>query len=386
MRLIHVVPTFWPAVRYGGPVWSVRYLCEALVRRGHQVEVVTTSVDGEGDLDVPVGEPVDIGGISVRYFESDFMRRLYYSPSMATYLRKEVKNSDFLHLHSIFLWPTLIAARIAERDGIPWCVAPRGALVSELITAKSTFIKKAWLSLFERRTIERASFIHATSELESSNCRSFGYTLRHVEIIPNGVDMPCIKEKAEWPGRLSDFVSGGPVLLYLGRISWKKGIDRLIKALNWMPQARLIIAGNDEEDLTPKLQSLALENNVHKRVYFAGHVAGDEKDALLSNSTVLILPSYNENFGNVVLEALAAGRPVAVTEEVGLAQMVSLNQVGIVVPGEPEKMGKTLADFLGNKVKLNLMGERGRRLVEQYYTWDSVAEQMESAYLKVLAR
>ncbi|MES9869612.1 MAG: glycosyltransferase, partial [Sedimenticola sp.] len=176
------------------------------------------------------------------------------------------------------------------------------------------------------------------------------------------------------------------VLLFLGRVNWKKGIDRLIDALAWMPSVRLIVAGNDEENLAPKLEKQAADLDVTDRVMFTGPVAGDEKHALLAKCSALVLPSYSENFGNVVLEAMAVGRPVAVTPEVGLARMVSENKVGIVIPGEPEMMGKTLADFLDDNASLDIMGERGRRLVEERFTWDSVAEQMELAYLKYLDR
>ncbi|MET0102020.1 MAG: glycosyltransferase [Sedimenticola sp.] len=386
MKIMHVVPTYWPAVRYGGPIWSVKYLCEALVRRGHQVEVVTTSVDGACDLDVPLGESVDVEGVSVRYFPSHFMRRLYYSRSMASYLGQEIKKIDFLHLHSIFLWPTLKAARLAESSGIPWCVAPRGALVPELVAAKSTMLKKAWLTLFERRTLQRASFIHATTELEVDDCRRFDYHLPRIEVVPNGVVMPASFDSIAWPERYRSFVSSGPVLLFLGRVNWKKGIDRLIDALAWMPSVRLIVAGNDEENLTPKLEKQAADLNVTDRLMFTGPVAGDEKHALLAKCSALVLPSYSENFGNVVLEAMAVGRPVAVTPEVGLARLVSENKVGVVIPGEPEMMGKTLVDFLDDNASLDIMGERGRRLVEERFTWDSVAEQMELAYLKYLDR
>jgi glycosyltransferase involved in cell wall biosynthesis len=144
MKITHVVPTYFPAIRYGGPILSVHSLCRALASRGHEVSVATTSVDGPGDLDVPTDRPVNVDGVSVSYFPSKYLRRLYWSPKLTQYLHKHLKNTDFLHLHSVFLWPTSAAARLAAVQQLPWCVSPRGALVPELVQKRNRIIKKAW--------------------------------------------------------------------------------------------------------------------------------------------------------------------------------------------------------------------------------------------------
>ena len=364
MRLVHVVPTYWPAVRYGGPIWSVHSLCKALVRRGHDVEVFTTNVDGNHTLDVQVGHPVDRDGVAVRYFSTGLGRRLFRSPEMKIQLRTAVAAAGFVHLHYIFVWPTLAAARLAESLSVPWCVSPRGALVPELVKRKSRWVKSAWLSLFERRTLERAGFIHATSSLEAQDAIRFGYDLPPIRIVPNGVDLPDLAAISDFPADLLAPAEQGPLLLFLGRISWKKGLDRLIPALARVPAARLVVAGNDEENLTPHLVSLARAAGVADRLVFAGPVYGAEKTALLRCASLLVLPSYSENFGNVVLESLAVGRPVAVTAEIGLAPIVKAAGVGEVIPSDPVAMGEAIAELLRDPVRLNDMGERGREAGE----------------------
>lgn len=383
MRLVHVVPTYFPAVRYGGPIWSVHALCKALVRRGHEVEVLTTNVDGPGNLDVPLGVPVDSDGVAVRYFPSRFLRRLYWSPPMARQFPDILAGADFLHLHSIFLWPTSAAARVGQRLNIPWCIAPRGALVPELVERRSTLVKRMWLGLVERQTIQQAAFLHATSALEGEDAARFGYALPPVHVIPNGVEIPVLDEPVGLP--LVSSPENGPLLLFLGRISWKKGLDRLIPAMAFLPDARLAVAGNDEEGLTPGLEALAREVGVADRVRFIGPVTGDRKTALLRAATMLVLPSYSENFGNVILESLAAGRPVAMTAEVGLAPVVAEAGAGIILPGDTTAMGKALAASLANLTYLDAMGARGRQLVEQRYSWDRVAAEMETAYMEAIA-
>src|SRR5882724_5080372 len=113
MRILHVVPTYLPATRYGGPIFAVHGLCRALVSRGHDVEVFTTNVDGNGTSDVPVGRPVPLDGVQVHYLPAT-IRRVYYSPAMRTLLHKRAADFDVIHAHSVFLWPTALAARTAH--------------------------------------------------------------------------------------------------------------------------------------------------------------------------------------------------------------------------------------------------------------------------------
>lgn len=381
MRILHVIPTYVPAWRYGGPIVAVHGLCRALAARGHDVHVFTTSVDGPGDLDVPLGIPVDVDGVRVRYFASQYFRRLYWSPSLGVALKAELFNYDLVHLHSVFLWPTWAAARVARRLGRPYVLSPRGMLVRELVARKSRVAKELWIRLVERRTLEKAAAIHATSELERQELNRFGFRLPPVSVIPNGVDQA--------PGSHGDQVAAplsvsDPFLLYLGRISWKKGLDRLILALTFVPNVNLVVVGNDDENYGPQLEALAEKHGVRHRIHFVGPAYGAQKQTLLRRATILVLPSYSENFGNVVLEAMAAGCPVAVTEEVGMAAVVRASGAGIVSAGDPAELGRNLRQMLASPATLKRMGDEGRRTVAAGYSWGSVAAQMESLYQGII--
>lgn len=377
MRILHVVPSYLPAVRYGGPIFAVHGLARALAAAGHDVHVATTSVDGPGDSDVPIGRPVAMDGVSVRYFRASPLRRLYHSPAMARALRADVASFDVVHTHSVFLWPTWMAARAARDAGVPYVAAPRGMLVRELVRRKSSLAKRAWIAAIERANLEGAAAIHATSDEEAERLREFGFRLPPVEVIPNGVDADESPRRA---ARLAD------ELLYLGRVNWKKGLDRLIPALRSMPQARLVVAGNDEEGYAPALRDIARASGVEGRVEFTGPVYGERKAELLARATLLVLPSYSENFGNVVLEALAAGCPVAVTAAVGLAPFVRETGAGAVVPGEPAELGPALARLLGDPAGLAAMGSRGRAAVRERFAWPVVARRMELLYERIRAQ
>src|SRR5947209_7263647 len=124
MRILHVVPTYLPAVRYGGPIFAVHGLCRALVARGHEVDVVTTNINGLENIGVPTEVPIRLDDVRVRYFSSKFLRRLSWAPSLSHALRQEVAGFDVVHLHSIFLWPTWAAARSARNANVPYLISP----------------------------------------------------------------------------------------------------------------------------------------------------------------------------------------------------------------------------------------------------------------------
>ncbi|MGB5616533.1 MAG: glycosyltransferase, partial [Desulfobacterales bacterium] len=308
VRVLHVVPSYIPAYRYGGPIYSVHGLCKALSARNHDVHVFTTNVNGPNDSDVPLGTPVDIDGVNVWYFSSPLLRRLYWSPSMNKALKKRIKQFNLVHLHSIFLWPTWAGARAAISCGIPYVFAPRGMLVKDLVKRKSRLMKSVWIKTIERRNLEQAATIHVTSKAEERECLRFGFKLPIISIVPNGIDPTEFSNNSLEPSDcIKPLLDKQPMILFLSRITWKKGLDRLIPALAHVPDAHLIIAGNDEENYTPHLTNLANQHGVKLRITFSGPVRNGDKKALLIAAKVLILPSYSENFGNVVLEAMAVG-------------------------------------------------------------------------------
>jgi glycosyltransferase involved in cell wall biosynthesis len=176
-----------------------------------------------------------------------------------------------------------------------------------------------------------------------------------------------------------------PLLLFLGRVSWKKGLDRLVPALTGVPGATLAIAGNDEEGHGKQLEQLAAAQGVTGRVLFLGPVHGAAKAALLHGADLLVLPSYSENFGNVVLEAMAAALPVVVTPEVGLAAVVRDSGAGLVAEGDPPRLAAALRGLLADAGLRRAMGERGAAEVARRFGWDTIAGRMEEVYRQILA-
>jgi glycosyltransferase involved in cell wall biosynthesis len=372
VKILHVVPTYLPAVRYGGPIHSVHGLCRALAQRGHEVHVATTNVDGAGTSDVPLHTPVTLEGVQVRYFPCALGRRLYRSPTMGRFLRSATGEYSVVHVHSVFLWPSWAATRSAARNGTPYVISPRGMLVADLMRRKSRLLKWTWVQLIERRSLRRAAAVHVTSPLEAEELRALGLPLPPaLWEVPNGV--PVSIATATEPDE-------PPFVLFLGRVNWKKGLDRLIPAMARVPGAKLVVAGNDEEGYGREVRSLAERHGVAGRVEFAGYVAGEEKRQWLSRAALLVLPSYSENFGNVVLEAWAQCRPVVITREVGLAEAVTRGGGGLVVDGEPEALATAIRLLLADPVRRRQCGDAGRAMVEREFAWPMIAQRMETLY------
>jgi len=377
MKVAHVVPSYWPAVRYGGPIFSVHGLCRSLVEIGVDVDVYTTNVDGAGDLDVPTDQPVDVDGVQVRYFPTGAGRRIYRSPDLASALTEKITDYDVVQTHSIFLWPVMAASRIAAANGVPYVSTPRGMLVKELVAHKSSLAKKLWLKRYEQQNLENASLIHATSAIERVDIGAFGYALPRIAVIPNGLDAQ------EFASISPECTNEVPTILCLGRVSWKKGLDMMIAALKMLPGVELVIAGNDDEGYTETLVGLANQCGVADRVRFTGAVYGEEKRQLLENSHVVALPSRSENFANVILEAMACARPVVVTAEVGMAEIVLNARCGRVVDPHPSSVAMGIRKLLWDTALARSMGEAGRRCVREEFHWHTIARRVADEYKRL---
>ena len=380
MRLLHVVPSYYPAVRYGGPIRSVHGLCRALVRRGHEVHVYTTNVDGPGVSAVPTDRPVDMDGVQVHYFEVHSPRRLYRSPAMRRRLRATVGGFDAVHLHSVFLWPTWAAARAARRAGVPYVLSPRGMLVSRLIRSKSRWLKTAWIRLIERRTLAQAAAIHVTAQIEEDELRMLGLLrLPPVRAVPNGLDVPPLL-LPRGAGPYADLARGRPYALFLSRLNWKKALDRLLAAWRRVPSLDLVVAGPDEDGYRAELEALVRAFGLSDRVHFIGEVSDENKWALYHDAVLFVLPSYSENFGNVVIEAMSMGCPVIVTPEVGAAAAVAEAGAGLVTPNEPAILAQAVNDLAGDAKRRLEMGARGIAAVRSGFSWDAIATSMDDLY------
>jgi glycosyltransferase involved in cell wall biosynthesis len=254
-------------------------------------------------------------------------------------------------------------------------------LVKGLIEQKSHLVKSIWLRLIEKSNLESAAAIHATSGLEAEELRRFGWRLKRIATIPNGIDEVAQFDEKNISADVKEIAAEQPLVLFLGRISWKKGLDRLLNAFALSHRGKLAIVGPDDEKLAPQLTKVARELQIADRVRLLPRtVLGDDKEYLYRSASVFVLPSYSENFGNAVVEAMQHGVPVVVTPEVGAADIVRKAGSGLVVAGDPKPLGAAICGLIADQALARSMGEAGKRHVMADYTWAQIAARMEALY------
>lgn len=386
MRILHVVPSYVPAWKFGGPIRAVHGLAKQQVSSGDQVEVFTTDAGLEDDPSFASVSHRNLEGVRVTYFPRTFPRSLYRADGLAASVLRRVDEFDVVHLHSVFLWPTLVSARFAERKAVPYVISPRGMLVEELIRLRGRLRKQAWIRLFERRTLRCSAAIVATSDLETMELRRLGLDVAPIWVVPNGVDLDAKDEPAQ-PAQaevVERAIAKGPYVLYIGRLSRKKNLDQLVAAIAATSGLRLLVAGGDEQGERDRISRLVSRAGLEEQVEFLGEIVGAAKNRLLEECLALALVSLSENFGNVVVEALAAGRPVVVTSTVGTADIVQSAGAGYVVGHDVGEIAAALRSLAEAPDEATRIGRRGQEYVEEELSWRRIADRMNDVYSSAL--
>lgn len=389
MKLLHIVPTYLPAYRYGGPIKSVHDLNKWLVKKGMDVTVYTTNLDGKFNLQVPLSKEVILDGVKVYYFPITF-RGWQYSYELHKNLAKNIKSFDLVHITSVFLSVSTLGAYYSKKFKKPYIISPRGSLMTVTLKKKA-FKKKIYLSLLEKRNLAGVSAIHFTSEEEEKEYTNSGLPLHKSIIIPNGLDPTEFEQEVPVGLFRKEFKisSSKKIVLFLSRISWKKGFDVLIPAFALIkkeePDTILVIAGGDDEGYQAMVKQLIKENNlkIGDDVVFTKMVTGKLKSAAYKESDVFLYTPYAENFGMVALESMYFGLPLVMTNTTGTAVVVENAKAGFVVNRDAREVAEKALDILRNKKAAREMAERGRQLVEKKYSWSTIADQFVTEYSKI---
>jgi glycosyltransferase involved in cell wall biosynthesis len=359
MKILHIVPSYKPAYIYGGPIESVARLCEGLSAAGHTVHVYTTTANGKAELEVPVGKPVDVDGVQVTYFKRITKDPTHISPALWKELYRKANEYDIVHIHSWWNILVMMAAKICLFKTTKVIVAPRGMLSQYIFNSGSSKIKKAIHSMFGRRLLAQTHF-HATAQSEYIEC---------VDLIPgwSGFVLPNIISLPPIPvyGQENKVFT----LIFLSRIHPKKGLEMLIEAVSKVNfEVKLKIAGNGDEGYIAELKQLANLLQVSDKIEWLGWMNRDQKFVELMNADLFTLVSLNENFANVVIEALHMGTAVLVSEDVALSGFIKEKDMGWVSNLQVTGVIEKLTEAKLQVTKRNHIRSEGRKVIEENFS------------------
>jgi glycosyltransferase involved in cell wall biosynthesis len=376
VKVCVISPAFYPAIVYGGPIFSIYHTCIELAKQGMEIFVSTTNANGKGKLEVTPNRLVRLGErFFVKYYDDTIVGR--FSWKFALLVWRDIRACDVVRIEDIFssyIPPSLFYAKLF---GKPTLISPRGVLSDWSLANKRALLKRIWLALFIKPFL-RNSWWHATSEQEKIEILDF-YPKAKVVVIPNGIEVHQFSKvaklsRSEYLRKFANIDGSAKIVVVsMGRLHKKKGFDVLIDAFAGLladfGDAILLIAGKDDGEKR-NLESQIARLGLVGKVFLVGEVSGEEKVAFLGGADLFALPSHSENFGNVYLEAMAAGLPVVASKGTPWERVDEVG-CGRWVENTVEATRAAMRDIL--KGDTETMGKRGQDYAKEY-DWQSIAK------------
>jgi glycosyltransferase involved in cell wall biosynthesis len=387
LRILQVTKSFHPAVSFGGPVQCAYNLSKYLTKMGHEVSVYTTNA-----LDLNPNAMIKdrfrvISGVEVSYFPNIVQTyNIFFSPNIIGALKKNLHRFDVVHLHEFRTFQN-VAFHYSRTDSIPYILSFHAQL-----TYKDEMVRRAPFRIlfddtFGRKLIKNASKLHALTHFEASELIQSGVEKDKIAIIPNGV---APEDFANPPssGHFKELFKIGEekLILYLGRIHARKGLDFLVRAFSLLAKSRtdvkLVIAGPDRGFLKPLMEIIA-DLHLNDRILLTGALNRNQVLAAYNDADVVVYSTLQEGFPIVPLEAALMARPLVVSSDPSM-DFVKEENCGIAVKyGEVAQLADALYTILGDTELARKLGQNGRNVVLKNFTWSKVAEKIEATYFEI---
>ena len=383
MKVLMAIP--YLAAVYGGPSKVVQDLAKSVGQKGWEVDLVTTNAGGHAKLNVPINQWIEKDGYRVKFFNCIHQYDSILSTSLAAWTAKHASDYSVVHTHNMFA-PTMAIARwICHKQGVPYVTTPHGMLEPWALSYKASK-KRIYYRHFEVPTLKTASAIHVLNQLEEKNVNVLGFS--QTKIVHNGIYKQAFEKLASPDLFYQQFpeTRSKKLILFLGRIDPKKGLDLLAPAFakvhQQFPDTHLVLAGPDSIDFLPTAQNYFAQANCLEAVTFTGMINGALKAAALAAASLYVSPSYSEGFSMSILEGMATGLPCIITKACNFPE-AAVAKAAHVVDVDAEDIAVALSQVLGNMPSGRAMGDRARQLVFNQYTWDCAAEKLTDLYQTV---
>ena len=372
MKLVVVIPYFYPAYVYGGAVFAAYHLSQKIAENDVDVEVITTNLNGNSKLDVTPNILSKLDGFKVKYYNKCLIP--FFSFKMIFGLAKDIRYADVVHIQSIYSLSTPFALLHSFIQKKVILLSPRGSLTLWSFKHRGIF-KKIWINLLIKPFQKRIQW-HATSVKEVNDIKYF-FPNAKIELIPDGVNF----EESVIKSNCRDKWKNSFYIACLGRVHKVKGYDIMLKAMTEInkthPDLKLFIAGMDEGELD-NLKQLSLDLKIDKNVEFVGPLESEDKNCFLKYAQCLAMPSYTENFGIVAAEALFQKTPVIASKNTPWSILES-EHAGFHIDNTPKAMAKAVIDLLTN---IESYRKNTRHVVKQF-SWTKIAKTYKSTLLKI---
>jgi glycosyltransferase involved in cell wall biosynthesis len=386
LKVLHVIPAVSP--KYGGPSHAIVAMCRALMTRGVHVQIASTNAEPDGHIDVELESLTSFEGVPAIFFRKDWSEAFKYSRTMANWLDRNVADFDVAHIHGVFSHACLSAARACQRAGVPYLIRPLGNLDPWSLRQKPVR-KELFLNLGGKRMLRGAAAVQYTSADEKKLSEG-ALNLNHGVVIPLGVELDGNVEPASSNGNAVSVARRRPYVLVLSRLQPTKGIDVLIDAFvsllkdDTFRHWQLVIAGDGPLQYVAALKRRIEASNASESVALVGWLNGEAKADALRRASLLGLPSYHENFGLCVVEAMSYGVPVLVSPHVNLAHEIEASGAGWISEVDAVALRNTMATALGDSDERRRRGEAGRKLAREF-DWHNVSDALVQLYESVIA-
>lgn len=392
LKVLQIVPSI--SLVYGGPSQMVLGFAQALAAQSVEVTILTTDSNGDTGqppLEVPFDRPVEQHGYCIRYFHCSPFRRYKLSLGLLQWLARHASGYDIAHIHALFSPVSSFSAAIARSRSLPYVLRPLGTLDPADLRKKRR-LKQIYATLLERPNLAGATAIHFTSAQEAKISERFGTSTPDL-ILPLGVVPPTPLPDPRQILAASGLVipeSNGPILVYMSRIDPKKGLDLLLPALERLLADGLpfhfVLAGSNLQDpayedfIGHMIQTSALAPHTT----IAGFISGECKTALLQLADLFVLPSYYENFGIAVAEAMVARVPVLISDQVHIYEDVQQASAGWVCSCAIESLVDQLHQALADGAERQHRGANAQTYAKAHYSWEAIAQKTILAYHTLL--
>tara|TARA_B100000575_G_C23105664_1_gene638178 strand:- start:130 stop:1239 length:1110 start_codon:yes stop_codon:yes gene_type:complete len=335
MKVLIVIPSFYPAITYGGSIFASYYLTKEAAKMNINFCVSTTNANGKNKLDVISNKLIELNNFKIKYYD-EFITN-YLSFKLIFGIWKDIRINDLIHLQGVYSYPIPFVLFYSFILNKKLFFSPRGSL-SSYSFSKNGLIKKIWINLFIRPFSKKIIW-HATSQKEKNEINNF-FPKSKIKIIQDGVYVEDFK-----------FTKKENYIAALGRLHPVKGFDLLIKAFSYVskikPNFFLKIAGSDDGDLN-RLKKIVAEHSLDEKVLFIGQLNVKEKNIFLRKSQCLVMPSHTENFGIVALEALSQGTPVIASKNTPW-QIIENRNAGYWIENNINQISNSIIRIINNK-------------------------------------